>query len=85
VEPESTGLEPAFLFLPAQGFRREPDSGFSRPTRGLDAAQPVYFQDFMTSEAARIEYWDFRLEGWDGYRDAQPNAIHRAIVALESA
>src|SRR4051812_26043291 len=47
--------------------------------------QPVYFQDFMTSEAARIEHWDFKLEGWDGYRTAEPNAVHRAIVALEKA
>jgi len=47
--------------------------------------QPVYVQDFMTSEAARIEHWDFKLEGWDGYRDAQPNAVHRAIVTLENA
>lgn len=47
--------------------------------------QPVYFQDFMTSEAARIEHWDFKLEGWDGYRTAEPNAVHRAIVALENA
>jgi NAD-dependent deacetylase len=47
--------------------------------------QPVYFQDFMRSEAARIEHWDFKLEGWDGYRDAAPNAVHHAIVALEKA
>ena len=47
--------------------------------------QPVYFQDFMTSEAARIEHWDFKLEGWDGYRTAEPNAVHGAIVALEEA
>src|SRR4051812_30235808 len=47
--------------------------------------QPVYFQDFMTSKAARIEHWDFKLEGWDGYRTAEPNAVHRAIVALEQA
>lgn len=47
--------------------------------------QPVYFQDFMTSEGARIEHWDFKLEGWDGYRNAQPNAVHRAIVDLEKA
>ena len=39
----------------------------------------------MTSEAARIEHWDFKLEGWDGYRDAAPNAVHHAIVALENA
>jgi NAD-dependent deacetylase len=47
--------------------------------------QPVYFQDFMTSEAARVEHWDFKLEGWDGYRTAEPNAVHRAIVRLENA
>jgi len=47
--------------------------------------QPVYFQDFMRSEAARIEHWDFKLEGWDGYRTAEPNAVHRAIVTLENA
>src|SRR5256714_10895141 len=47
--------------------------------------QPVYFQDFMTSEAARIEHWDYKLEGWDGFRKAAPNAVHRAIVALEKA
>jgi NAD-dependent deacetylase len=45
--------------------------------------QPVYFQDFLTSEAARIEHWDYKLEGWDGFRNAQPNAVHHAIVALE--
>jgi NAD-dependent deacetylase len=47
--------------------------------------QPVYFQDFMTSEAARIEHWDYKLEGWDGFRTAQPNDVHRAIVKLEAA
>lgn len=47
--------------------------------------QPVYFQDFITSEAARIEHWDYKLEGWDGFRNAQPNAVHHAIVTLEKA
>jgi NAD-dependent deacetylase len=47
--------------------------------------QPVYFQDFMTSEAARIEHWDYKLEGRDAFRDAQPNSIHHAIVRLEKA
>jgi NAD-dependent deacetylase len=47
--------------------------------------RPVYFNDFLTSEAARIEHWDYKLEGWDGFRNAQPNAVHRAIVALENA
>ena len=39
----------------------------------------------MRSEAARVEHWDFKLEGWDGYRTAEPNAVHRAIVTLEKA
>src|SRR5437870_7330274 len=47
--------------------------------------QPVYYQDFMRSEAARIEHWEFKLEGWIGFRDARPNATHKAIVQLERA
>ncbi len=47
--------------------------------------QPVYYQDFMTSEAARTEHWDYKLEGWESFRDAQPNVIHEAIVKLEKA
>jgi NAD-dependent deacetylase len=47
--------------------------------------QPVYFHDFMTSEAARIKHWDYKLEGRDAFRDARPNAVHHAIVGLEKA
>lgn len=47
--------------------------------------QPVYYQDFMTSEEARIEYWDYKLEGWEGFRNAKPNAVHMAIYKLEQA
>ncbi len=47
--------------------------------------QPVYYQEFMTSEAARIEHWDYKLEAWDAFREARPNDVHRAIVRLEEA
>ena len=47
--------------------------------------QPVYYHDFMRSEAARVEYWDFKLEGWPVFRDARPNATHEAIAQLERA
>src|SRR5438132_4287305 len=47
--------------------------------------QPVYYHDFMRSEAARVEHWDFKLEGWTAFRDARPNATHEAIVRLERA
>ena len=39
----------------------------------------------MTSEAARIEHWDYKLEAHEAFRAAQPNAVHRAIVELERA
>lgn len=45
--------------------------------------QPVYLQEFLSSAAGREEYWDFKLEGWDDYRHAEPNAVHRACVDLE--
>src|SRR5689334_16683698 len=47
--------------------------------------RPVYYDDFMTSEIARIEYWDFKLESWAIYRAARPNAVHEAVAALERA
>jgi len=47
--------------------------------------QPVYYQDFMASEDKRIEYWEFVLEGYEAFRDAEPNAVHRACVELERA
>ena len=47
--------------------------------------KPVFIQDFMTSEAARIEHWDYKLEGWDAFRNARPNPVHLALVRLERA
>ena len=47
--------------------------------------QPVYFDDFMSSVAARVEYWDQKLEAWPSFRDAEPNAVHLAIAELERA
>lgn len=47
--------------------------------------QPVYYQDFMTSEAARMKYWEQKLEGWQGFRNATPNAAHKAVYDLEKA
>jgi NAD-dependent deacetylase len=43
----------------------------------------VYYDEFLTSEAARLEYWDFKLETWEIYQHARPNAVHDAVVALE--
>lgn len=47
--------------------------------------RPVYFNEFMTDHAARVEYWDQKLETWPAMRSATPNPAHHAIVKLEHA
>lgn len=47
--------------------------------------RPVQYAEFLASDAARVEYWDYKLESWDIYQRARPNAVHDAIVALERA
>jgi NAD-dependent deacetylase len=47
--------------------------------------QPVYYQEFMTSEAARIRHWEYKLGQWDTLAQAQPNDTHRAIVRIENS
>ena len=44
--------------------------------------RPVTFQEYMTSESARIEAWKRRLDGWEQYRNAKPNVGHYFIQAL---
>jgi len=46
--------------------------------------RPVYYQEFMTSEPARISYWQQKLEDNEEFSSAQPNAVHLAIAQLES-
>jgi NAD-dependent deacetylase len=47
--------------------------------------RPVYYDEFLASETARVEYWDFKLETWAAYQHAHPNSVHRAVVTLEQA
>jgi NAD-dependent deacetylase len=47
--------------------------------------KPVYYDDFMGSEAARMEHWDYKMESWEVFRNAHPNAVHHATVKLERA
>ncbi|HEX6769984.1 MAG TPA: Sir2 family NAD-dependent protein deacetylase, partial [Candidatus Binatia bacterium] len=44
--------------------------------------RPVTFQEYMTSESARIEAWKRRLDGWQQYRNAKPNVGHYFVQAL---
>ena len=58
---------------------------FRGPNGVWTRRRPVMFGDFLASEAARVEYWDFKLESWAIYQRARPNPVHHAVVALESA
>jgi NAD-dependent deacetylase len=58
---------------------------FRGPQGVWKTRQPVYYDSFLGSEAARIEYWDQKLEAWPSIRDARPNAAHAAVVDLERA
>lgn len=44
--------------------------------------RPVTFQEYMSSEAARIEAWKRRLDGWEQYKIAQPNIGHYFVQSL---
>jgi NAD-dependent deacetylase len=44
--------------------------------------QPIYFQDFVASEAIRREAWRRRFSNQDGWVGAQPNRGHHAVAEL---
>jgi NAD-dependent deacetylase len=44
--------------------------------------KPIYFQEFITSPAARQEAWRRRFSNEDGWVGAKPNAGHAAIAQL---
>ena len=45
--------------------------------------RPVYYDEFMSSQEARNRHWKYKLEGWNQFREAKPNAAHRALVELD--
>jgi NAD-dependent deacetylase len=47
-----------------------------------DRFKPVYFNDFMSSKDARIEYWAFWKKTYPDLMAARPNKGHVAIVRL---
>jgi NAD-dependent protein deacetylase/lipoamidase len=58
---------------------------FRGPNGVWKRRRPVYYDEFLSSESARVEYWDFKLETWQLYARAEPNPVHRAVVEVERA
>jgi NAD-dependent deacetylase len=46
--------------------------------------QPVFFQDFLASEAARIRHWQLKKATYELYKKVQPNIGHYSIRDFET-
>ena len=46
--------------------------------------QPVYFDEFMSDEAARIRHWKLKKETYQLYKSVKPNTGHYAIRDFEN-
>jgi len=45
--------------------------------------EDFYFQNFISSEASRVKYWQMATEMYDSMKEAKPNAGHLAVADLE--
>ncbi|MFH1628525.1 MAG: Sir2 family NAD-dependent protein deacetylase [Pseudomonadota bacterium] len=47
-----------------------------------DKYRPIYFDDFMSSKTARIEYWKRKVAFYPDLVKGKPNPAHRAVTEL---
>ncbi len=70
----------AIVFFSGAGVSTEsgvPD--FRSPGGVWTRYQPVYFQDFISSEDARVRHWKLKKETYELYKNVKPNIAHFAI------
>jgi len=58
---------------------------FRSPGGRWSSYQPVTLQEFLGSEAARVEYWRYKGETWRLLQRAEPNPAHLALAELARA
>ena len=71
------------MVLSGAGLSTESGIPDYRGERGGPAREPMTYQAFTASAAARQRYWARSHLGWRHIAAAAPNAGHRAVAALE--
>lgn len=46
--------------------------------------RPIMYQEYLSSESARVEAWKRRLDGWEQYKNAKPNLGHYFVRSLDA-
>ncbi|MGE5218979.1 MAG: SIR2 family NAD-dependent protein deacylase [Chloroflexota bacterium] len=57
---------------------------FRSPAGVWTRYRPVTFQEYLNSEAARIEAWKRRLDTYEAHKNARPNIGHYFVQSLEA-
>ena len=69
---------------PGAGISTESGISDYRSKGGIwDQFKPVYYDEFLSSEDARIEHWRQKMELYDDLIKAVPNPAHLGIVTLD--
>ena len=71
------------IFFTGAGISTESGISDYRSKGGIwEQFRPIYYDDFMSSRDARIEYWKRKIELNGQLSNARPNRAHQAIAAL---